>query len=252
MNRLASAILLVALVGVSKPLIAQEGEGTTPPGTPDRNSAANPPGPFSNVDWGFGVGIGFVDDSSGSPRVITASLDENQIVRVDERGNSSARLMLESHWFFDRTFRLFGSNVHHGPFIAISGGDNNFLDTFGAGYLFGFSKADQGTTSWNIGIGAVNDRDVQTLGDGIQPDMPLPGNETAIRFKKTDKWGAMLLFSLGFGVDRDDSRIRELSREEQRSLDRKIDLLKKEALRDAAQREYEATKKAVEEAGGKL
>lgn len=199
---------------------------------------------FSEIDWGFGVGIGFVDDFSGTPRVKRASLDANGIVRVDERANDGARLVLESHWFFDEKMSLWGSDVHHGPFVTVSGGDENFLDAFGAGYLFGFARPN-GSTSWNIGIGVINDREVQVLGDGIEPDMPLEDNETSIRFKTTDKWGAMITFSLGFGLDRESDRSRTptLSEDEFRELNSEIDLITKKAEADAAQKIYEDAKK---------
>jgi hypothetical protein len=60
--------------------------------------------------------------------------------------------------------------------------------------MMGWKKSDQ-TSSWNIGLGLVADPNVQTLGDGLSENKPLPGNETVIRYKETTQYGLMLLFS---------------------------------------------------------
>jgi hypothetical protein len=55
-----------------------------------------------------------------------------------------------------------------------------------------------GASSFNIGIGAVVDPRVQVLGDGFVENQPPPGTETEVRYKTTDQWGVVVLFSFSF------------------------------------------------------
>jgi hypothetical protein len=153
----------------------------------------------------FGVGISLTHDVGGNDRVKSASLDENQIVRVSEEQNDVARIMLESHYFFEPNNQ--GSNFlgmvppgkwGHGPFVALQPGTDDIIEAIGLGWMVGFRRSDTGTSSWNLGLGYVIDPDVQILGDGINENMPLPEGESQIRYKETSQGGVFLLVSFSF------------------------------------------------------
>ena len=49
----------------------------------------------------FGIGISLTHDTGNNDRVESASLDENGVVRVSKDQNDIARIMLETHYFFE-------------------------------------------------------------------------------------------------------------------------------------------------------
>ncbi len=55
-----------------------------------------------------------------------------------------------------------------------------------------------GKSSFNIGIGLIVDPRSKVLGDGFVENEAPPGSETTVRFRTTDQWGAVLMFSFSF------------------------------------------------------
>jgi len=164
----------------------------------------------------FGAGIAFTYDLGKRDRVRSASL-VNGIVRVDEVDNVRARLVLESHYFFLPRSTFLGIKPDDwgiGPFIALQGGSSNIIEGIGAGLMLGLKrvrsnpdsaageKASADTTadgsSFNLGIGVFYDLGVQTLGEGIRANQPLPEGETEIRFSKRSQSGFAILSSFAF------------------------------------------------------
>jgi hypothetical protein len=153
---------------------------------------------FLGLNWALGIGV--ASDLGGSTRVDKASL-VNGIVRVEEESDTQARIFLEIHMFGlrrkqqdDEPKPLFGQ----GPWIGIQSSKSEMIDSFGLGWMWGWRKAETDTRSFNIGIGIVLDPKVQVLGEGIAPNQPLPGGETAIRFKNESRLNAALLVSFNF------------------------------------------------------
>lgn len=165
---------------------------------PDKNEQRK----FAGIN--FGVGISLTHDL-GSSRVDSASLDENGLLRVTKDRNEQARVMLESHYFFEPDSKgkgflgiaeagLWG----HGPFVALQPGTDEIIEAIGLGWMVGFRRSSGGSSSWNLGFGYVVDPSVQTLGDGLQENQILPTGETQVRFRETSQTGVFLLASFNF------------------------------------------------------
>ncbi|MCP3933077.1 MAG: hypothetical protein GY705_28740 [Bacteroidetes bacterium] len=153
----------------------------------------------------FGVGISLTYDLGSNDRVESASLDENNIVRVSEDKNAIARVVLESHYFFEpkndgRSFLGLtpAGKWGHGPFIALQPGTDEIIEAIGFGWMAGFLRSKEGSDSWNLGLGYIIDPSVKILGDGVEENQALPDGETEIRFKETSQGGLFLLVSFSF------------------------------------------------------
>lgn len=153
----------------------------------------------------FGVGLSLTHDLGDNDRVETASL-VNGIVRVDDEENDVARIMLESHYFFtpQKSFilndNLKANDWGWGPFVALQPGTDEIIEAIALGVMWGFKRHEEtsGTSSWNIGLGAIVDPNVTVLGDGIEANKPLPEGETEIRLKEKSQWGVLILTSFSF------------------------------------------------------
>lgn len=86
--------------------------------------------------------------------------------------------------------------ISMGPFVPLRLGEN-VVESFGAGLVFGFRKAET-DASLNLGLAVVFDPRVQVLGEGIKPNEALPGGETEIRYRTTSKAGLLAMFSVGW------------------------------------------------------
>ena len=152
---------------------------------------------------GLGVGLSFTKNF-GRDRITAATLDPNGIVRVTDQDNAVARVMLEAHQFFGLGKPIISSEGKEtyrygwGPFVAIQSGDGELIDAIGGGVMFGFRPDANSSKSFNLGVGVAVDPNTQIFGDGIVANQPLPAGETEIRFKKTARYGLLLLTSFGF------------------------------------------------------
>jgi hypothetical protein len=163
--------------------------------------------------FGFGVAIGVVGKAGKRDVIQSATLDPNGIVRVDDDGNTTANLILESHYFFTPDSRFIPlafdaapKNWGHGPFVAVQPGTQNIIESIGAGWMLGFKRSsivakdlarDRGD-SFNLGLGIMINPNAQVLGDGISKNQVLPTGETAVRLKTTTELGWLFVFSYSF------------------------------------------------------
>ena len=180
---------LLTLLVIS-PLSFSQGDGT-----PTRD--------FAGLN--FGIGISLTHDTGSNDRVEDASLDEAGIVRVTKDQNDIARVMLETHYFFepDSNGKSFlgmtpAGKWGHGPFVALQPGTDEIIEAIGLGWMVGFKRANSGSESWNLGLGYVVDPSVKILGDDVSENQALPTGETQIRFKETSQGGVFLLASFSF------------------------------------------------------
>lgn len=168
----------------------------------------------------LGVGLAFTRDFSQSKRRVESASVVNGVVRIEEERDAMARVVLESHYFFEPDSAFFIGNVSpknwgHGPFLAIQPGDKETINAIGFGWMWGFKKGDTTikttdakgneitkTTSpresWNVGLGILIDPNARVLGDGLEPNQPLPAGETAIRYKTESETSLILIFSFTF------------------------------------------------------
>jgi len=162
----------------------------------------------------FGIGMAFSTDLGDNIRVREAQI-VNGLVRVTRSDDTRARLILESHYFLTppgrglpflglvnptREERAAGQQPMwgFGPFVAVQPGSDNVIDAIGGGLMFGLRRPTTGTDSFNVGLGFLYDLDVQTLGDGIIENEPLPAGETEIRYRRRAQSGFMIMSSFSF------------------------------------------------------
>jgi hypothetical protein len=154
--------------------------------------------------FGFKFGIGAaITTNRRSNAIKDAVVDSTGIVRVKRQDETSVGYVLEAHYFFvpDRSFlNLTTGNWGIGPFVAIQGGDEQFLSGLGFGLMIGFRQPNSivnTTLSWNFGIGAIYDPSVKVLGNGLVADRPLPTGDS-LRTTEVGSWGLMLVSSFNF------------------------------------------------------
>jgi len=203
MNRGALAALFVSIfmLGAGEGLCAENG--------------------FDPNRFGFGAALAVSMDGGDRDRIDEASLI-NGIIRVSKESNVEARLMLETHYLWEaQNVRFLGVSDPRswawGPFVAMQPGEADLIDSIGAGVLASFRRCispgatasasngdaydcgdgdeEKRRAAFNIGLGVIVDPNAKVLGDGLQPNHPLPEGETEIRFKETDQWGLLVLVS---------------------------------------------------------
>jgi len=152
---------------------------------------------FAGLDLGVGISVTF--DFGGLERINSAEIVAG-IVRVTDEDDVRARIMLESHYFFTNDpgpFGVLAGDWGWGPFVAIQPGTDEIIEAAAVGLMVGFRQKGS-DRSFNIGLGIAVDPNVQTLGDGIERDTPLPVGETAVRFREEAQYGMVLIFSQTF------------------------------------------------------
>jgi hypothetical protein len=154
--------------------------------------------------FGFKFGIGAaITTNRRSNAIKDAVVDSTGIVRVKRQDETSVGYVLEAHYFFvpDRSFlNLTTGNWGIGPFVAIQGGDEQFLSGLGFGLMIGFRQPNSivnTNLSWNFGIGAIYDPAVKVLGNGLVADRPLPTGDS-LRTTEVGSWGLMPMSSFNF------------------------------------------------------
>lgn len=175
----------------------------TDPATIARQDAAAGQREFAGLN--FGVGISLTLDTGSNDRIESAEIVDG-IVRVTDENDAVARVMLESHYFFQphrRFFNIRPRNWGIGPFIALQPGTDEIIEAVGAGLMIGFKRPDKSGTSWNMGFGFVVDPNVQVLGDDFvanqEPPMGVSGApESQIRFKEKSQTGFLIVASFSF------------------------------------------------------
>lgn len=151
------------------------------------------------ANWGLGAGLSVTFDLGGAQRISSAEL-VGGVVRVTDEDDVRARVMLEGHFFFPQRGDFFGvapGDWGHGPFIAVQPGGEDIIEAAALGWMIGF-RAPGSSHGWSLGVGVGVDPNVQTLGDGLERNMPLPAGETQIRYREEAQYGAVILFTRTF------------------------------------------------------
>lgn len=157
-------------------------------------------GEFAGLKWGIGISLTIGLESKS--RVRKAEV-VNGIVRVKEEENQEARLVLETHYFFEPKNgirKLLAEEWGHGPFIAVVPGDDELIEAIGLGYMWGFKRKQPTAknSSFNLGVGLMIDPKETVLADGIDENKPLPPGETEARIKETTRGGLLIMGSFTF------------------------------------------------------
>ena len=151
---------------------------------------------FIGFNWGLGIGYGF----GQGPERITEAEVVNGIVRVKEDKTDGIRAVLEAHHFFDGRRGRFG----WGPFASVQlGKDGASAVAFAVGLMAGWKDQGDKTSagSWNIAVGYEFGQDVKVLGDGIEPNAPLPTGEAQVRYKTQPADALLVFFSRRFRME---------------------------------------------------
>jgi hypothetical protein len=166
---------------------------------------------------GFGFSPALVT-MFGLDTVSTAQLAGTpKVVRVTKDNGTRVGLGLESHYFFTPALhflcipKLGPDTWGFGPYVGLTVGTDNVIETVGTGLLLGFRRDAVGKTasdgsvtskasadSFNLGVGVVIDPNAQVLGKGFQANQPPPNGEDQVRFLTTTKVGVGLMFSYYF------------------------------------------------------
>jgi len=147
-------------------------------------------------------------------------LDENRIVRLEKQSDSSVGVFLEAHYLWQtehiippvlgiESLSIGCPNLHgensdticgFGPFVGVQpGGSDDIIEAIGAGVMWGFKGTGKNlfnSTQFNIGFGVFVDPTVETLGDGVFENQPLPVGETVIRTKEDYQTNFMVMFTV--------------------------------------------------------
>jgi hypothetical protein len=165
----------------------------------DATNTATSQSNFLGLNWGLGVGYAF----GQGPRRVTASV-VNNVVRVSSDVTDGPRVFLEAH-YFPEWWTSHAGNFGWGPFATAEAGttgstSSNAITGFGLGLMAGFKVPGTTTSSgFNVGVGYLWEGSVQTLGDGIVANQPLPTGETQVRYKNQSVGAIAVLFSWKFG-----------------------------------------------------
>lgn len=148
----------------------------------------------------FGLGLSLAVDLQGG--VIDDASVVNGRVRVSREKRARPRVLLESHYFFAPRARSFlgldSDRWGYGPFVALQGSDEEVIEAFGLGWMFGLRPKDDSSNAFNLGIGLLFDPQVRVLGNGIRDNDPLPAGETEVRFREEDHVSLLLSISLSY------------------------------------------------------
>jgi hypothetical protein len=138
-------------------------------------------------------------------RTRTATRLREPRVRVSSDVTDGPRVFLEAHYYPEMTrFTNKAGTVGWGPFATFETGaggssNSNGLTGFGLGIMGGFKVSNTSSSGFNVGVGYIWEGNIQTLGDGIVANQPLPSGETQIRYKDRSVGALTILFSYKFG-----------------------------------------------------
>jgi hypothetical protein len=113
-------------------------------------------------------------------------------------------VLLEAHYYPEKITWNTG-DFGWGPFAAVETGssgtsNSNGISGYGMGLIGGWKVGDNTKSSgFNIGVGYLWEGNVQTLGDGITANNPLPTGETQVRYKNQSVGAIIVFFSWTFG-----------------------------------------------------
>lgn len=165
--------------------------------------------------FGFAPALMTSFDIGNNDRVDTAEIvGDPKLVRVTKDNNVNVGFGLEAHYFFLPPANFLGipqlrsGKWGVGPYIGITLGSNDIIDTVSAGIMLGLRRdaffdavtevAEGNGDSFNIGLGLAVDPDAQILGKGFHPNQAPPAGEDQVRFRTTNQLGIQLTFSYMF------------------------------------------------------
>jgi hypothetical protein len=154
---------------------------------------------FLGFSWGAGAGYAF----GQGPRRVTASV-VNGVVRVSSDVTDGPRVFLEAHVFPEALAPNSGTRGL-GPFAVVeagssSGTSSSALTGFGLGVMYGWQTDAKSSAGFSVGVGYIWEGGVQTLGDGIVANQPLPKGETQVRYTNQSAGAIMIMLSRQFGA----------------------------------------------------
>lgn len=154
---------------------------------------------------GFGVALSLKWNIIGPKIVRDASIDNNKIVRIDQRSNTDAGLMLEMHhypWTFGGdTKNRYDNTWGFGPFVAAQPGSEQVITAVGGGLMFGWKLKPNDIESqkgFGIGVGYAAIPSAKTLGDEFKDGEPAPKDTTQVRFVQRDKGSVLIIAAFTF------------------------------------------------------
>ncbi|MEK7630710.1 MAG: hypothetical protein AAB417_01640 [Patescibacteria group bacterium] len=179
--------------------------------------AANEASEEKFAGFGFAPALIGSFDIGSHERVDTAEIvGDPKVVRVTKDNNVNVGFGLESHYMFLPPARFLGipqlmeGKWGVGPYVSVTLGSNDIIDTVGAGFVLGLRRdaffdvaTDAARTngdSFNIGVGIAIDPDAKVLGAGFNSNQPPPAGEDQVRFRTTSQVGCQVFFSYQFNV----------------------------------------------------
>lgn len=146
---------------------------------------------------GFRFGVGIALTALSEENIKEVNIDENGIINVSKAAKQGGSLMLEAHEFIWETSWGETGTVGIGPFLAITITDEEGADPFSsyaAGIMTGW-KQPNNKNSWNIGLGAFVNTEVQSLRSGfVDGGMTTEMDPTKL-LQTRDENGFVLMFS---------------------------------------------------------
>lgn len=143
-------------------------------------------------NWGVGLSVSTKLGRRG--QAVEEAQLVNGIVRVVSERDVVPRLMLERHWYF--TYDFNNPHFRQGIFVGASLlGDKKLMDSVSLGWLVAFKPNKGDSAIHNLGFGIAVEPYSRALGDGIEPNKPLPAGETAIRYKEKNRMAAVVFYT---------------------------------------------------------
>jgi hypothetical protein len=148
---------------------------------------------FLGLKWGIGLGLSRSWGSSVDDAEITSG-----VVRAKSNLQDQPRVVLEYHkylWCND------GGKVGTrgcGPFVAAAATDKKVLSGVGLGFMYGVKARSEDSEGFSVGLGAILDGSVKSLGDGVVLNAAPPNGETAVRYETRGRWATLLFVSRSF------------------------------------------------------
>ena len=181
--------------------------------------ASGTPAPATNLPLShFGVGIGAEIKNGGPDRVSDATIVNGKVTVVADQ-STTAGAILETHALAFPVIskfavassdgRIFVNDVQPcaaagtfpivamGPFAALRVGENQIVQSFGAGWMFGF-RMKESDQSLNVGLAYMFQPQVKTLASGFADGQAPPTGETTVRFRTRSGRAIALVLSFGW------------------------------------------------------
>ncbi|MFA5264036.1 MAG: hypothetical protein WC378_09415 [Opitutaceae bacterium] len=237
LNRFARCTLSIAfaLIFAVNARTAETGGVPGPQAISGNNNDGNGSGTLtldSTTLSSYGLAVGIAGIMMNKAGIENATVDANNVVRVEEQSKARAGGIFEAHYFLsdvrkkaadqlrnDTAARKQGltnetviegtviSDLAHGPVFVVELGQN-VIRSVGLGYLWSFrdlKREVSGKTAtittigraFNLGVVALMEPNVKVLGAGLTKNAALPAGD-AIRFDHEAHYGAAVLLSWGF------------------------------------------------------